>query len=402
MHRSLLHLLLASLAVLSAACRSTYSPVSFGDTGYLLADVVAAEGKSRVYRVHPSTDGPPRVHRSETARLEVARLGISAVSLKTELANQLGLPAWRGVRIERVETASPATRAGLRAGDVLLELAGVELSSQEQFGEIVQQGLAPREEVEVRFLRIETEAEGPAGQPVMLTARIVPEAREISESRSDSFTLETSKAVQTLTGVQLGGLPPELSREIWGAESEGVVVVAGVVPGSPAYVAGLRGGDRIVAVDGVEVRSVASVRDAVYSRARDVGFETDDEPLYMPAEAGTGRVMASGDVELEVVGPLGPHKAMVPVVDDLYRTSSVDVPILFEYSEDTGTRSWSVLDFIVQFGATYRTRYLRSTTREPALDTYLSLLPFGMFEFEKRPSYRRTRLFWVINWETHR
>ncbi len=59
-------------------------------------------------------------------RVRRARLGVAAeeVSLAAERARELGLPAPRGVVVRAVEPGSPAERAGLRVGDVLVRCAG--------------------------------------------------------------------------------------------------------------------------------------------------------------------------------------------------------------------------------------------------------------------------------------
>jgi serine protease Do len=52
-------------------------------------------------------------------------------------AQQLGLPAMRGVLIKGVRPKSPAETAGLRAGDVLLEYNGQEVDSDSQLVQMV-------------------------------------------------------------------------------------------------------------------------------------------------------------------------------------------------------------------------------------------------------------------------
>jgi hypothetical protein len=401
MHRAVAIALAALVGLLAGACRSSIERADVGSQGHLIAEVRTADGRAQSYRVHPGLEGPPKIHRTETAELEVARLGISVVSLKSALAQELGLPAWRGTLVESVDAGSAADQSGLVPGDLVLSIAGVEVTSQEQFVELVHEGLEPRKEVEVRYLRPGTN--GFDTESLLLT-RLTPEGRQITESRSDSFTLETSRAVQTLTGLQVAGVPADLAREIWGAEQGGVVVVAGVVSGSPAYRAGLRGGDRIVSVEGRPITTVQEVREALHSRARGMPLDADEELFaeHAPESAEPDPSGVEGEALFAVDGPLGPHSARVELVEDLYRSSTFNVPVLFDYSANTDTRRWSFLDFILQFGASYRHAYLRSPTREPATESYLSFLPFGMFEFERGPAYRRSRLFWVINWESRR
>jgi predicted metalloprotease with PDZ domain len=57
-------------------------------------------------------------------RRERAFLGVETMDLEPGLANYFGVPAGRGALVDRVEPDSPAAAAGLRAGDILLEVAG--------------------------------------------------------------------------------------------------------------------------------------------------------------------------------------------------------------------------------------------------------------------------------------
>jgi membrane-associated protease RseP (regulator of RpoE activity) len=71
-------------------------------------------------------------------------------------------------------------------------------------------------------------------------------AQEPSQQPMDTY--EWSAASGPRLGIMVTGLTPEL-REFYGAPAEHGVLVARVVPGSPAARAGLRVGDVLVAVD---------------------------------------------------------------------------------------------------------------------------------------------------------
>jgi S1-C subfamily serine protease len=67
-------------------------------------------------------------------RVRRAYLGISAAPtpIGRRLSSELGLGASNGIRVLEVVTGSPADRAGLKAGDILLSLDGISIDSLSQ------------------------------------------------------------------------------------------------------------------------------------------------------------------------------------------------------------------------------------------------------------------------------
>jgi hypothetical protein len=246
----------------------------------------------------------------------------------------------------------------------------------------VRTATSPREPTTFALLR--DAASGSAGSLLELT--VVPDARPVSETLTDSFKLATEPELLERTGLQLATLPPEYAEPIYAAPSS-VAVVAGVVVGSPAYRSGLRGGDRVLTCNGVPVATAAEVGELLRRPAAPAGDGAKSEP-------------SAQRLELEVVGPLGPHQAGVEVTSGIYRTSSVNIPILYDSSKSVDRTRWSFLDFILQFGANYSSRHLRSATREPLREWDLSILPFGMFEFDRGPKGSSTTLFWWIRFRS--
>lgn len=78
------------------------------------------------------------------------RLGVRLQSLTPQLAEYFGLGDRRGALVASVRDGTPADRAGLRAGDVLLSVAGEELSDVEDAVRAVRDSDG---EVEIRVLR---------------------------------------------------------------------------------------------------------------------------------------------------------------------------------------------------------------------------------------------------------
>jgi len=65
-------------------------------------------------------------------------LGLTVQPVNSELAKQLGVVATSGVIVTRVERNSPASRANLRVGDVITEVAGKKVDGVEQFSKLTE------------------------------------------------------------------------------------------------------------------------------------------------------------------------------------------------------------------------------------------------------------------------
>ncbi len=74
-------------------------------------------------------------------------LGVGIMDIDAERAKALKLSQGHGVEVSRVETGSPASKAGIQMGDVLLEFNGQPLDGPQQLGHLVLRH-APRQQSE--------------------------------------------------------------------------------------------------------------------------------------------------------------------------------------------------------------------------------------------------------------
>src|ERR1700677_667059 len=72
-------------------------------------------------------------------------LGVNIAEIEASRAKELKLKEDYGVEITRVEENSPAEKAGVKAGDVVLEYNGQRVEGMEQFGRMVRETPAGRE-----------------------------------------------------------------------------------------------------------------------------------------------------------------------------------------------------------------------------------------------------------------
>ncbi|MGH2679362.1 MAG: S1C family serine protease [Actinomycetota bacterium] len=79
-----------------------------------------------------------------------AYLGVSTRDVTADLAFQLGLPVERGALVLATLTNGPAAAAGVREGDVIVELDGNAIETAEDLGRVLED-LRPGDEVDVRL-----------------------------------------------------------------------------------------------------------------------------------------------------------------------------------------------------------------------------------------------------------
>jgi len=384
-------LLLLLVALFSSSCLVTSRSYRIED-GRVIAERSTEDGTRVVYRLEADTNGVPQVERTERRSVEIAQLGVRTVPLKRAYAEERNLTPWEGLLVEQVTRDSAAASAGLRSGDIIVSVNGVEVAAREQLQEIMEADVDPRSEISIAIRR----RLGPSDYDTPNTVTVTVGARESVETRYETFALPTATGVFHLTGLQVATIEGELAQEIYG-EGESKTLVAGVLVGSPAYFAGFRGGDEVVSCDGQPVTSHRDVERAILARCAGADF-----PASWFDEDRSQVETRSDPLMLQVTGSLGGHTAELEMDRDMAARSGIYIPILYSYQSNIRRTRWSFLKFIFQFGMTYRGSYDISASRAPAKSTYWSFFPLGMFQFESGPKYNKWRLFWLIRFRTER
>lgn len=169
------------------------------------------------------------------------RLGIQAQDLTQELAVALGIREQVGVVVTLVEKDSPAERAGVVVGDLIVEVDGKAVRRVDDVRNVV--GLVPiGETIDLRIVR--------EGRERRVKALVEP-ARVI---RIDGEQLSPRLAGAELSDIEQSEL---------GRGDVQAVAVTEVAEGSPAWYAGLRQGDLILSVNRVAVKSLEDLRGAL-------------------------------------------------------------------------------------------------------------------------------------------
>jgi len=149
-------------------------------------------------------------------------LGVHIQDLTPELARAFGLKDSGGVLIGDVSSGTPAAQAGLKKGDVILQVNGQPVNASNQLRVQISQ-FAPGTPIKLQIWR------NGGTQDVSL------KLAELNEKEERHATGETSGAA--LEGVQVQDLTSDISQELNLAPGTHGVVVTSVDPSSPAAAA---------------------------------------------------------------------------------------------------------------------------------------------------------------------
>lgn len=190
------------------------------------------------------------------------RLGVGVQSLNQDLAQSFGLDAPQGALVSQVEDGTPAARAGIRAGDVILRFDGERVEDSAMLSRLVA-ARKPGDDVQVELQR--------GGKRLSL---------EVALGAVPGDAVASSDAAP-VAGGRLGVVVQELA----GAAGAGVVVSA--VSGAAAK-AGIREGDVILAVNSEPVASAEALKSLVAKASDHVALlvQREDAQIFVPVTLG--------------------------------------------------------------------------------------------------------------------
>lgn len=195
-------------------------------------------------------------------------LGVNLAEIGSDRARELKLKDAYGVEITRVAEGSPAEKAGLKPGDVVLEYNGQRVEGMEQFGRLVRETPSGRE-VNVVVSRngaVQTVAATLETRKLRNLATVMPrvEMPEMPEIHIPDMPQIFTTWRSPMIGVEAESLGSQLA-DYFGVK-EGVLVRS-VVKDSAADKAGIKAGDVITRVDSTTVTSSNELVSAIRSAA---------------------------------------------------------------------------------------------------------------------------------------
>ena len=177
-------------------------------------------------------------------------LGVKPKDLNAGLAESFGLSDQNGALVDDVYPGTPAQKAGILPGDVVVELNGKKVTDAENLSLLVSES-SPGTEVTVKILR--------NGQPKTFTVRLAELPGAVSRN-SQNQNKNVDNNADALDGVTVRDLDPQIRQELRIPDSVQGALVMEVGPDSNSADAGLLHGDVIVEVNHHPVKNA---RDAV-------------------------------------------------------------------------------------------------------------------------------------------
>jgi serine protease Do len=177
-------------------------------------------------------------------------LGVTIQSVDADMAKAFGLNQGGGALVAEVTLGSPAAKAGIERGDIILELNGQQVSAPDNLSVHISQ-LAPGTTVHLKVAR--------NGNTRYFDVKL----DELSEKVEAASTEQAGGT--SLQGVQVQNLTPTIARNLGIPTGISGVVVASVDPSSPAATADLESGDVIQEVNRKPVHNKAEYERALAS-----------------------------------------------------------------------------------------------------------------------------------------
>jgi len=195
-------------------------------------------------------------------------LGVGIQKITPELAKSFGLKDEKGALVSQVAKGGPADKGGIETGDVIVEFDGNKVSDSNELPRMVAP-LPVGKTVSVKVLR--------GGNVVDREVKI----GQLEEQKEEVATASTRKPL----GMTVQNITPEIAKGL-GLKSETGVVVASVVPGSPAANADIRSGDVIQQVNKKPVKDVEDFKKKIES-------EKDQETILLLIQRGENTLFAA-------------------------------------------------------------------------------------------------------------
>jgi serine protease Do len=207
----------------------------------------------------------------KSGRVVRGRIGVTIQDVNAQLAESFGLDRPHGALVSSVDKDGPAARAGIVAGDVILNVAGHPI---EHYGELsgAIATMKPGQDAALQVWRggkqqtVSVKIEELKEQPTQVAERSAPRERNPTERAS-------------ALGLTVRPLEPQEKARV---DTQGNLLVEEVT--GPAQDAQVEPGDIILGVNGKRVNTVKELQDAAKTSGKNVALliQRQDAQLFFP------------------------------------------------------------------------------------------------------------------------
>ena len=200
-----------------------------------------------------------------------SQIGVGIQAITSDIAAGMGLPNLNGVLVNSVRPGSPAERAGIKQGDVILSVNGTPVSDTNVLRNLVS-STAPGTDINLQILRNGHQ------QSLRVHSEEFTGTNDRADQDSDGGGSPSNARGERL-GVSVQPITPDVAQEYNLPRNVQGVVVTDVDPVGPAAEAGLQAGDVLVEVNRQAVRSANDIRSAM-------GKSSGDAPVLLLVNRG--------------------------------------------------------------------------------------------------------------------
>ena len=205
-----------------------------------------------------------------SGKVSRGRIGVGIQEVNAQFAESFGLDRPRGALVGSVEDGGPASKAGVKPGDIILSANGRSIERSNELPAIIA-GTRPGTDAVLEVWRDRSVKK--------LSVRVV----ELDDSAQKVAAGDKDAASPDRLGLSVRELSSAEQRQ---ADTTGRLLVEEV--DGPAAEAGIREGDIILAVAGQGVRSVKDLREAVAKAGKSVALliQREDAQIWVPIRLG--------------------------------------------------------------------------------------------------------------------
>lgn len=202
----------------------------------------------------------------KTGKVQRGRLGITIQNLDQSLAESFGMKKPGGALVSSVENDSPAAKAGLEPGDVILSVNGKEIASSNELPPVIAD-ITPGQSAKLQVWR-------KGGQRDL-------EVKVGNQKEEQVAAKESKEAAPNRLGLAVRPLSADERKQL---DGRGGLLIENAT--GTAARAGIRRGDVLLSVNGEPVSSVEQLRSLISKASKRVALliQRDDARLFVPVD----------------------------------------------------------------------------------------------------------------------